>query len=54
MVPADIDASLRSGEPAMESLEDGFSPPQPQDHEAQATSQPPQSPAPALGAKSPF
>jgi len=27
MIPADIDPSLCSGEPLLESLEDGFSPP---------------------------
>lgn len=35
MVPGDVDPSLRTGEPRLERLDDGFSPP-------------PQEPAPAL------
>jgi len=53
MIQADIDPSLRSGEPAPERLDDGFSPP--------AEHQPPGDAGvpgedfePTLGAKSPF
>lgn len=55
MIPDDIDPSLRTGEPMLESLDDGFSPP--------AREAPPQVPdegdtglAPelTLGKKSPF
>lgn len=55
MSPNDIDPSLRTGEPLLESLDDGFSPP------ARASEQPPASradaPEPAqrpLGPQSPF
>jgi hypothetical protein len=55
MITHDIDPSLCAGEPLLETLDDGFSPPQ---HEpaappgAQAESSEPA--APALGPKSPF
>lgn len=55
MSPNDIDPSLRAGEPLLESLDDGFSPP-PRPAESQAAPQaeggsPPEH---ALGTKSPF
>lgn len=52
MIPADIDPSLRSGEPPPERLDDGFSPPA---QHAQPLPEPGAHPAePALGPKSPF
>lgn len=55
MIPNDIDPSLRGGEPLLESLDDGFSPPQ---READAASPPQadagQPPELALGTQSPF
>lgn len=54
MKTADIDPSLRSGEPAPDRLDDGFSPPR-TDAPSHDGQQQQQSPAPpALGSKSPF
>jgi hypothetical protein len=54
MIPADIDPSLSSGEPRLESLEDGFSPP----HHEEAEGVPPTAEVPEpealLTTKSPF
>ena len=50
----DIDASLCAGEPLLESLDDGFSPPaqpRPQPVSERAVSEPAE---PTLGPKSPF
>lgn len=55
MSPDDIDPSLRAGEPLLESLDDGFSPPPHVAHgppEGEAESVAPSEPA--LGPKSPF
>jgi hypothetical protein len=55
MIPNDIDPSLRAGEPLLESLDDGFSPPQRDtDSVAPADADPGQPPERALGPKSPF
>lgn len=55
MIPNDIDPSLRAGEPLLDSLEDGFSPP-PREADAMPPPQadPGQAPEAALGNKSPF
>jgi hypothetical protein len=53
MIPDDIEASLRSGEPGLdrvEQLDDGFSPP-PQEP---APGRPQEPPVPVLTSKSPF
>ncbi|GAB3767458.1 hypothetical protein GCM10028796_29230 [Ramlibacter monticola] len=50
----DIDPSLRAGEPLLESLEDGFSPPPSAEGPPVAEAEPAASPEPALGSKSPF
>jgi hypothetical protein len=52
MIPADIDASLSSGEPRLESLDDGFSPPPHEDTELPAAEVP--EPEALLTSKSPF
>jgi hypothetical protein len=55
MIPNDIDPSLRSGEPLLESLDDGFSPPQREtDGAPPAEAEPGQPPELALGPQSPF
>ena len=56
MCPDDIDPSLRAGEPLLESLEDGFSPPVPavERVEPAADGQPALPPESVLGPKSPF
>jgi hypothetical protein len=55
MIPNDIDPSLRAGEPLLESLEDGFSPPQREaDAIPPAQADPGQPPESALGPQSPF
>jgi hypothetical protein len=55
MISKDIDPSLCAGEPLLESLDDGFSPPQ---RETEAAGVPQdesgEPPEPALGPKSPF
>jgi hypothetical protein len=55
MISNDVDPSLCAGEPLLESLDDGFSPPH---HDAEAASSPPAEPGRppefALGTKSPF
>jgi hypothetical protein len=55
MIPNDVDPSLCAGEPLLESLEDGFSPPT---HQAEGMPVPPaqpgQPPESVLGPKSPF
>ena len=55
MIPNDIDPSLCAGEPLLDTLEDGFSPPQ---RDAEATPPPEaesgEAPELALGTKSPF
>jgi hypothetical protein len=56
MIPDDIDPSLRAGEPLLESLEDGFSPPAREAQQQHGTGDadaalPPEL---ALGTKSPF
>jgi hypothetical protein len=55
MNPNDIDPSLRTGEPLLESLDDGFSPPR-READSKAAPQPePGEPAElALGTQSPF
>ena len=55
MQPRDVDPSLCAGEPLLESLEDGFSPP-PREAENGAAPRPGAGEAPeaALGPKSPF
>lgn len=55
MTPDDIDPSLCTAEPLLDSLEDGFSPPARDDGEGTAA-QPARGlpPEPALGGKSPF
>jgi hypothetical protein len=53
MIPADVDPSLRSGAPAPERLDDGFSPPPaPGQPAGRADAREPA--AAALGPKSPF
>jgi hypothetical protein len=55
MIPNDVDPSLCAGEPLLESLEDGFSPPAQATEHAPATDAPSrQPPEAALGPKSPF
>jgi hypothetical protein len=54
MRPDDIDPSLRGGEPLLESLEDGFSPPPAAESAPAAEAQPVHLPDLALGPKSPF
>ena len=55
MTPNDIDPSLRAGEPLLESLDDGFSPPaHAGDGPPPGEAQPGLAPEPALGPKSPF
>lgn len=54
MRPDDIDPSLRAGEPLLESLEDGFSPPAAAEGPPAAEAEPGAAPQPALGPKSPF
>jgi len=53
MIPADVDPSLRSGEAAPETLDDGFSPPPGREPQQQAAV-PPDAPETALTSKSPF
>lgn len=55
MSPNDIDPTLRTGEPLLESLDDGFSPPR-RDNEGSPAPQPDpgQPPEFALGPQSPF
>jgi hypothetical protein len=53
MIPNDIDPSLRTGEPMLESLDDGFSPPTHDTQPPQAAGQEAAAP-PELGPKSPF
>lgn len=56
MIPDDIDPSLCAGEPLLDSLEDGFSPPA-RDDDGEGTAAPPapgQPPESTLGHKSPF
>jgi hypothetical protein len=54
MIPADIDPSLCTAEPLLESLDDGFSPPVPADEGRQAAPASPLPAEPSLGTKSPF
>jgi hypothetical protein len=54
MIPADIDPSLCAGEPLLESLDDGFSPPPRDEAPGEAQSDAPQPADLALGPKSPF
>jgi hypothetical protein len=55
MQPTDIDPSLCTGEPTLESLEDGFSPPAPAHSDTEAAQAGPAVPAdPRLGPKSAF
>jgi hypothetical protein len=55
MIPADIDPSLCTAEPLLESLDDGFSPPPRADEtQQQALPASPLPTEPALGTKSPF
>jgi hypothetical protein len=55
MSPNDIDPSLRTGEPLLESLDDGFSPPSRSTESAPASDAKGAEPAElALGPKSPF
>ncbi|MEJ8836746.1 hypothetical protein [Ramlibacter sp. AN1133] len=55
MIPNDVDPSLCTGEPLLESLDDGFSPP-PRDADGAAapTAEPGQPPELSLGTQSPF
>lgn len=50
MIPDDVDPSLRSGEPKLERLDDGFSPPPPKP----APALPEEPPEAVLTSKSPF
>jgi hypothetical protein len=54
MIAADIDPSLRTGEPLLERIDDGFSPPAHGTQPAPLSPAAPEPAAPALGAKSPF
>ena len=54
MIPADVDPSLCSGEPARESLDDGFSPPPHDTAPAQPQAAPAQPVEALLTSKSPF
>jgi hypothetical protein len=55
MATDDIDPSLRAGEPLLESLDDGFSPPQRHDPQPQQPMTPPGIPPEfGLGPQSPF
>lgn len=55
MIPNDVDPSLRAGEPLLESLDDGFSPPHRADERAPVPpSESGEPPELALGPKSPF
>ena len=50
MIPDDVEPSLRTGEPKLERLDDGFSPPQQQP----APVAPEEAPEAVLTSKSPF
>lgn len=50
----DVDASLRAAEPALQTLQDGFSPPAVAPAAPQEDSGATQPPEPSLGTKSPF
>ena len=52
MIPYEVDPSLHDSELPLESLDDGFSPPQ-HEHDGRAPVVPPE-PGPGLGEKSPF
>jgi hypothetical protein len=54
MTPADIDASLRSAEPLLESLDDGFSPPPREDTPREEEGEPAEQAESRLGPKSQF
>ncbi|HET8745167.1 MAG TPA: hypothetical protein VFM98_06165 [Ramlibacter sp.] len=54
MMPNDVDPSLCAGEPLLESLEDGFSPPAHAPEAAPPEAEPRQPAEAALGPKSPF
>ena len=55
MISADIDPSLCSGEPLLDSLEDGFSPPHQDEGDAPHAAHPvPPGAEPVLTPKSPF
>ena len=54
MKHADVDASLCAGEPLLESLDDGFSPPAQPSPEAAEPTRPEQQPQPAFGPQSAF
>ena len=56
MIPYEIDPSLHSMDPALDRLDDGFSPPADPAHGAEpsATGAPPEHPEDLLGTKSPF
>jgi len=55
MIPYDVDPSLHTAEPERKRLDDGFSPPRPEEPEPDsAAPQAQATPADALGDKSPF
>lgn len=54
MSPADIDPSLRTGEPQFERLDDGFSPPPHEAPRVEDAGEPVVAADPVLGAKSLF
>jgi hypothetical protein len=54
MIPDDIDPSLRAGEPLLDSLDDGFSPPPRAAHGPPSEAAPVPAPQPSPGPQSPF
>jgi hypothetical protein len=54
MIPADIDPSLCTGEPTLDSLEDGFSPPSQQQQQQGSVTESQPDAGPLLTTKSSF